>query len=84
MLKRTSKTKKQKEANDNAVAGIKKAIKSAADIIEGSILAGVASALGKKGGKIGAKSRMETMSPEGRGQVAVKPAKARRNKRLSD
>ena len=84
MQKRSSKPKQQKEVNDNAVAGIKKALKSAADIIEGSILAGVASALSKKSRKTSAKRRMETMSPEGSGHVAFKPAKARRKKKRSN
>jgi hypothetical protein len=36
--------------------------------------------LGRKGGKIGGKRRLETMSPRKRSQVARKAAKARWNK----
>ena len=35
------------------------------------------SAMGKKGGKIGAKRRMVTMTPEERSKVALKAARAR-------
>lgn len=38
------------------------------------------SAMGKKGGKIGGKKRLESMSPEQRSQAALKAAKARWDK----
>jgi hypothetical protein len=37
----------------------------------------VMSAMGRKGGKIGGKRRMETMTPEERSQVATKAAQTR-------
>lgn len=37
-------------------------------------------AMGRKGGKIGGKRRLKTMTPEERSQVAVKAAKARWDK----
>jgi hypothetical protein len=37
--------------------------------------------MGRKGGKIGGKNRMEKLSPEGRTQLALKAAQARWNKR---
>lgn len=41
----------------------------------------VMSAMGKKGGKIGGKRRMQTMTPEQRRQIALKAAQARWKKR---
>jgi hypothetical protein len=39
------------------------------------------SAMGKKGGKIGGKRRMQTMTPEQRSQIALKAAQTRWKKR---
>jgi len=38
-------------------------------------------AMGRKGGKIGGKRRMQTMTPEQRSQIALKAAQARWRKR---
>jgi len=40
-------------------------------------LSRVMASLGRKGGKIGGKKRLETMTPEQRREVAVKAARAR-------
>ena len=44
----------------------------------------VMAAMGRKGGKIGGKRRLETMSPEHRREVALKAAKARWAKHKQD
>jgi hypothetical protein len=40
----------------------------------------VMAALGRKGGKIGGKRRLETMTPERRSEIALRAARARWNK----
>ena len=49
--------------------------------IDRSLLSQIMSEMGKKGGKIGGKRRMETMTSQERSQVALKAAKARWSKR---
>lgn len=41
----------------------------------------IMSAMGRKGGRIGGKRRLETMTPEERSQVAMRAAKARWEKK---
>jgi hypothetical protein len=45
--------------------------------VKKSEISRVMAAMGRKGGKIGGKRRMKTMTPEERSQVALKAAKAR-------
>jgi hypothetical protein len=75
------KTRGQKEVNQNALAGVKKAIDAAADTIASSILSRAASAIRKEGRKSSGKSRIEIMSPKERRQTVVKAAKVCRNKK---
>lgn len=42
-----------------------------------SLLSQVMSEMGKRGGKIGGKRRLETLTPEHRSQIALKAAQAR-------
>jgi hypothetical protein len=44
-------------------------------------ISAIMSVMGKKGGKIGGKRRMETMTPERRRQIALKAAQTRWKKR---
>ncbi len=46
-----------------------------------SLISQVMSEMGKKGGKIGGKRRLETMTPEQRSKIALTAARARWNKR---
>ena len=45
--------------------------------IPADVLHNIMSSMGRKGGRIGGKRRMETMSPEERSAVALKAARAR-------
>jgi len=46
-----------------------------------SIISRVMAEMGRKGGKIGGKRRLETMTPEKRSQIALKAARSRWSKR---
>jgi len=46
-----------------------------------SLISQVMSKMGEKGGKIGGKRRLETMTPEERSQAALKAARARWSKK---
>ncbi len=50
---------------------------------DASILSRIMSEMGKKGGKIGGKRRLVTMTAQERSEVALKAAKARWSKRKS-
>lgn len=45
--------------------------------IDRAVLSKVMSQMGRKGGRIGGKRRLETMTPQQRSQAALKAAKAR-------
>jgi len=49
--------------------------------VSSSDVSRVMAAMGRKGGRIGGKRRLETMTPEERREVAVKAAKSRWSKR---
>jgi hypothetical protein len=46
-----------------------------------SLVSQVMAEMGRKGGKIGGKRRLETMTPEKRSQIALKAARSRWSKR---
>jgi hypothetical protein len=46
-----------------------------------SLISQVMAEMGRKGGKIGGKRRLETMTPERRSQIALKAARSRWSKR---
>lgn len=75
MPKRISKPKRPKDVNQNAFAIMKLATEP--EPIDSSVLSRIMSEMGKKGGKIGGKRRMVTMTQEQRSQIALKAAKAR-------
>jgi len=81
MPKRISKPKRPKDVNENAFAIVKLATEAKPEPIDGSVLSRIMSEMGKKGGKIGGKRRMFTMTREQRSQIALKGAKARWGKR---
>lgn len=78
MPKRFSKPKRSSK-DVTAFAVIKAA--TVPQPIDRSMLSRIMSEMGKKGGKIGGKRRLVTMTPEERSQIALKAAKARWNKR---
>jgi hypothetical protein len=47
------------------------------ELTDRAILSRIMAQMGRKGGKIGGKRRMETMTAEQRSQIALKAAKAR-------
>ena len=47
------------------------------ELTDRATLSRIMAQMGRKGGKIGGKRRMETMTPEERSKVALKAAKAR-------
>jgi hypothetical protein len=74
MPKRIS--KKKRDVNETASAVVSLAIGDTSEI-DRAVLSQVMAAMGRKGGKIGGKRRLETMSPKERSSVARKAAKAR-------
>jgi hypothetical protein len=82
MPKRISKPKRPKDVNQNAFAIVRLATEPKPEPpTDAAILSRIMSEMGKKGGKIGGKRRMVTMTQEQRSQVALKAAKARWSKR---
>ena len=83
MPKRISKSKKApKDVNENAFAIVKLATEeSKPEPIDRAMLSRIMSEMGKKGGKIGGKRRMITMTSEERSQIALKAANARWKKK---
>ncbi len=81
MPKRISKPKRPKDVNQNALAIVKLATEPKLEPIDSSVLSRIMSEMGKKGGKIGGKRRLVTMTPQERSQVALKAAKARWSKK---
>lgn len=78
MPKRIS--KKRRDANQTAAAVVSLATAEEPKI-DSDTLSRVMAAMGRKGGKIGGKRRLETMSPEERRKSASKAAKALWTKR---
>jgi hypothetical protein len=79
MPKRISK-KPPKDINENAFAIVKRATEEPRPI-DRAMLSQIMSEMGKKGGRIGGKRRLVTMSPEERSQAAAKAASARWKKK---
>jgi len=81
-ISKATKTKKprgRKDANQTAFAALQRTIERSEDApeIDKATISAVMSALGKKGGRIGGKRRLETMTPEERSQRALQAARAR-------
>ena len=55
----------------------KRISKERSDEIDRAVLSRIMAQMGRKGGKIGGKRRLETMTPEERSRIALKAAKAR-------
>ena len=83
MLKRNSKPSKPQDADDpnvlvhKRVQTITDSPKNLAKDISASVLHDIMSIMGRKGGRIGGKRRLETMTPEERSAAALKAARAR-------
>lgn len=82
MLKRIRKPKRPADVNQWAHAlGQESTEVEVPPIPTEAQISQIMSAMGRKGGKIGGKRRMQTMTPEQRSQVALKAAQARWKKR---
>jgi hypothetical protein len=84
MPKRISKDARPMDLNQAALLMVERSTaepeptpKRKSSNVKKSEISRVMAAMGRKGGKIGGKRRMETMTPEERSQVALKAAKAR-------
>lgn len=83
MQKRISKPAKKargrKDSNQIAFATVQRTIKASETDpkIDRATISAVMSALGRKGGKIGGKRRMQTMTAQERSQRALEAARAR-------
>jgi len=83
MPKRISK-KPPKDVNENAFAIVKRATAEPRPVsIDRAMLSQIMSEMGKKGGKIGGKRRLVTMTPEERSQAAAKAASVRWKKKAT-
>jgi hypothetical protein len=77
---KTRKNSSQKDSNQIAFATIQRTIEASeaeGPELDRSTISAVMSALGRKGGKIGGKRRLKTMTAEERSQAALKAARAR-------
>jgi hypothetical protein len=74
---------KKRDVNQTASAVVALAVLEEAPDINPNVLSQIMSAMGRKGGKIGGKRRLETMSAKERSRVAKKAANARWNPRNS-
>jgi hypothetical protein len=81
MPKRISNRKRDINQTASAVVALATAEESAQ--IDRNILSQIMSAMGRKGGKIGGKRRLETMSAKERSRVAKKAANARWNRKAN-
>jgi hypothetical protein len=70
---------KKRDTNETASAVVALATAEESTQIDRNMLSQVMSAMGRKGGKIGGKRRLETMSAKERSRVAKKAANARWN-----
>jgi len=80
MPKRTSRKPKYPESDDPNVLAhrmVEIITEAHAKPTEPSLVSQVMAEMGRKGGRIGGKRRMETMTPEERSQAALAAAKAR-------
>jgi hypothetical protein len=68
---------KKRDVNQTASAIVALATAEESTQIDRNMLSQVMSAMGRKGGKIGGKRRLETMSAKERSRVAKKAANAR-------
>jgi hypothetical protein len=68
---------KKRDANQTASAVVALAVLEETPDINPNVLSQIMSAMGRKGGKIGGKRRLETMSAKERSRVAKKAANAR-------
>jgi hypothetical protein len=76
------KRKSRGDVAQNALRVVEEAI--GAPLVEKpsrSLVSQVMAEMGRKGGKIGGKRRLETMTPEERSQVALKAARSRWSRR---
>jgi hypothetical protein len=80
MPKRISNAKSHKDVNQY-VGVVQESTMEPESPIDRSMLSKIMSAMGKKGGKIGGKRRLVTMTPEERSQIALKAANARWGKK---
>ncbi len=76
MPKRTSKTKELSDPVQNAYRVVQESILQT-ETVQLSLVSQVMAEMGRKGGKIGGKRRLETMTSKRRSQVARKAAKTR-------
>jgi hypothetical protein len=81
MPKRISKAKRPKDVNQNALAVVKLATESEPEPIDSAMLSRIMAQMGKKGGTIGGKRRMDTMTREERSKIALMGANARWKKK---
>ena len=79
MQKRNSKPKRPKDENQLAAEIVRLATGEGEE--EKALISKIMSAMGTKGGKIGGKRRLETMTSEERRDIALKAARARWDKR---
>jgi hypothetical protein len=70
---------KKRDTNETASAVVALATAEETPQIDRNMLSQVMSAMGRKGGKIGGKRRLETMSAKERSRVAKRAANARWN-----
>ena len=80
------KSQGRKDSNQIAFATIQKTIEASETPepkLSKTMISAVMSKLGRKGGKIGGKRRLETMSKEQRSEAAFRAARARWDKRES-
>ena len=88
MPKRTSKKRKKKkkkrraeeDVNQLAYRLVQESTSEPIEDMTKTEISRVMAAMGRKGGKIGGKRRLETMTPEQRSSVALKAAKTRWSK----
>ena len=87
MPKRISESACPRDINQAALQMVRRStgteIREAAAPKVSEAVSRVMAAMGRKGGKIGGRRRLETMTPEKRREVAQKAAKARWDKRYS-
>jgi len=83
MPKRTSRPKRPKRPTDiNQLAH--QLVRESTEETEKDLISRVMREMGRKGGKIGGKKRLESMTPEQRSEAALKAAKARSAKKTSE
>lgn len=75
--------KKQMDANQAAFNAVSRIAEMGSDTVPPAGLSDYMARIGSKGGKIGGKRRLQTMTPEQRSELALKAARARWKKKTA-